>query len=250
MSRLELPTGGGGRGGRWWSWKVISNRRQRASCNLTHTWPWWHRFWFLAWFNSTYPLEEMTQWCRGSSFFFLITGDLVALAYMLNSCCKLRVLFCIWVLCSNLTVTPQVKTVPSPLPELWISSTLWLFLPFVLSRGLQILVLLNNISFHACFWTSWPWNKDTVLLYSIQYSKIHKTQPLVEDTHMWQCTPDMWTNMRLDMQMNVLIFKVCDMNIHMHEAYCTISTWDIVNYFLQCTQLKKNKVRVSPYLIL
>ena len=126
---------------------------------------------------------------------------------MLNSCCKLHAPFCIWVLCSNLTVTPQVKTVPSPLPELWISSILQLFLPFVLSRGLQILVLLNNISFHVCFWTSWPWNKDTVLLYSIQYSKIHKTQPLVEDAHMWQCMPDMWTNMWLDMQMNVLIFE-------------------------------------------
>ena len=159
----------------------MSNRRWRPSCNLTHTWPWWQRFLFLAWFNSTYPLEKMTQWCRGSSFFifiFLIIGDLVALNYMLNSCCKLHVCSTFRSCASNLTVTPQVKKIPSPLPELWISSILQLFLPFVLSLGLQILVLFDNISFHACFWTFWAWNKDTMLLYSIQYSKIHKHNPL------------------------------------------------------------------------
>ena len=35
--------------------------------------------------------------------------------------------------------------------------------------------------------TAWAWNKDTVLLYSIQYCtvKYTKAQPLVEVAHMW-----------------------------------------------------------------
>ena len=49
---------------------------------------------------------------------------------------------------------------------------------------------------HHCFWTFWAWNKDTVLLYSIQYRivKYTKAQPLVEDARTWQYTPDTWTN--------------------------------------------------------
>ena len=37
---IELLAGRGRRG-RWWSWRIISNRRQRACCNFTHAW-WWH----------------------------------------------------------------------------------------------------------------------------------------------------------------------------------------------------------------
>ena len=33
----ELLTGGGREGGTWLSWRIVSNRRQRASCNSTHT---------------------------------------------------------------------------------------------------------------------------------------------------------------------------------------------------------------------
>ena len=57
------------------------------------------------------------------------------------------------------------------------------------------------------FETSWAWNKVTVLLYSIQYwtVKYTKAKPLVEDAHMGQCTPDMWTN--LCVWMNIRIFE-------------------------------------------
>ena len=51
-----------GGGGRQQSWRIVSDRTQRASCNFTHTWRWWHRFWFLDGFNSIYPLEKTTQW--------------------------------------------------------------------------------------------------------------------------------------------------------------------------------------------
>ena len=62
VNRLEELLTRGGRGGRRWSnWRIISNRRQRASFNFTHAWHWWHRLWFLAGFKSTHPLEE--PWC-------------------------------------------------------------------------------------------------------------------------------------------------------------------------------------------
>ena len=50
----ELLPGGKRGGGRWQSWRIISNWRWRASCDFTHTWYWCHRFWFLARFNSIY----------------------------------------------------------------------------------------------------------------------------------------------------------------------------------------------------
>ena len=37
----ELLTGGGRGGERWESWRSVSNRRWRASCNFTHAWHWW-----------------------------------------------------------------------------------------------------------------------------------------------------------------------------------------------------------------
>ena len=47
MNRQEqLLAGGGRRGGRWQSWRMISNRRWRASYNFTHTWCWELRFCF------------------------------------------------------------------------------------------------------------------------------------------------------------------------------------------------------------
>ena len=44
--------------------------------------------------------------------------------------------------------------------------------------------------FYTCFQTSWSWNKDTVLLYSIHYCTVQytKAQPVVEDARVWQCT--------------------------------------------------------------
>ena len=51
---------------------------------------------------------------------------------------------------------------------------------------------LHHRCFHACFWTSWIWNKDTALLYSTQCCTVKYTraQPLVVDACKWQCTPD------------------------------------------------------------
>ena len=63
---IELLTGGGRRG-RWWSWRIISNRRQSSSCRFTHAWRWRHRLRFPAEFNSICPLEKKVQWCPGSS---------------------------------------------------------------------------------------------------------------------------------------------------------------------------------------
>ena len=50
---------------------------------------------------------------------------------------------------------------------------------------------------HCClytwFQTSWAWNKAIALLCSVPHStvKYTKAQPLAEDAHSWQCTPDM-----------------------------------------------------------
>ena len=86
-------TGGGGGGGRRWSWRMVNNRRWRASCQLTYAQCWWHSFWFLAGFNSIAPLGKMIQWYLGSSSFFLIIDDVVALDFVLNGCCNLHALF-------------------------------------------------------------------------------------------------------------------------------------------------------------
>ena len=49
------------------SWRIISNRRWRASCSFTRAWHWWVGFWLLAEFNSIYPFEKMIKWCLGST---------------------------------------------------------------------------------------------------------------------------------------------------------------------------------------
>ena len=59
VSRQEgLLTGGEGEGGRQQRWRIISSSRWWVSFNFTNTWHWWHRFWFLAAFNSSYPFEK------------------------------------------------------------------------------------------------------------------------------------------------------------------------------------------------
>ena len=42
---------------------------RQAAIAPTHVWRWWYRFWFLATFNSIYPLAKMIQWCLGRSSF-------------------------------------------------------------------------------------------------------------------------------------------------------------------------------------
>ena len=78
--------------------KIISNRKHRADYSFIHAWHWWHMFWFLDGLNSIYTLEKMIQWCLGSSSFFLIIGDTVALDCILNGYYNLPVLFSVQVL--------------------------------------------------------------------------------------------------------------------------------------------------------
>ena len=112
----------GSGGGRWQSWRIVNNRRRRASCNFTHAWCWWH--WFLAGFNSIFPLRKTVQWCLGSSSFFLIIPV------------------------TNYIVTAFAFASRHP--------------------GLEIKLHYYTV-------------------------KCTKAQLLVEDVHMWQCTPDMRT---------------------------------------------------------
>ena len=42
-----------GKGGKWWSWRIVTDRRRRASCDFIHAWRWWnarlHLWKFAAW---------------------------------------------------------------------------------------------------------------------------------------------------------------------------------------------------------
>ena len=69
----ELLTGGAREGGRWESGRIVSDRRRRAGCSVTHTWHWWHSFWFLVDSTRSTLLKKTIQRCLGSSpfFFFL-----------------------------------------------------------------------------------------------------------------------------------------------------------------------------------
>ena len=55
------------------------------------------------------------------------------------------------------------------------------------SEGLKSVWQLHHHCFYVCFWSSWAWNNDTELLYSIQCCivKYRKAQLLVEDACMW-----------------------------------------------------------------
>ena len=68
----------------------------------------------------------------------------------------------------------------------------------------------ERLNWTVLHWTSWAWKKDTVL-YNV---KDTKAQPLVEDAHMWQCMPDMWTNL-CDWTCKCMLasFKVCSLKV-------------------------------------
>ena len=51
----------------------------------------------------------------------------------------------------------------------------------------MVLYQVHHYCFYACFWTSLAWNKDTALLYSVQYCTVHESTPTLEDAHTWQC---------------------------------------------------------------
>ena len=96
----ELLTGRGRRSGRWNSWRIVSNWNQRARCNCTHAWRWWHRSWFLAGFNSIHPLEKTIQWCLDSSSFSLSRHKWHgSMDWFLNGCWELCVPFYVQVPC-------------------------------------------------------------------------------------------------------------------------------------------------------
>ena len=72
--------------------------------------------------------------------------------------------------------------------------------------------------FYACFWTSWAWNKDTVLLYSITvlYSKVHNSTTTCRGcTHMTMYA-DTWTNLP-DWTCECVFasLKFCNLKVHM-----------------------------------
>ena len=93
----------------------------------------WPGFWYLVGFSSAYPLEKMIQRCLGSrSFFFLIIDDTAALDCILKGRWNLHVsVLCLDLVSQKLTVSPQMKKIPSPFPVAWISLVFPLLLPLV-----------------------------------------------------------------------------------------------------------------------
>ena len=118
---------------------------------------------------------------------------------------------------SHLTLMAQV------LVPCWIQ----FYLPSWKKRSSDVWVVLYQLHhhcFYAYFQTSWAWNKDTVLLYSIWYCtvKYTKAQPLVEDSCTWQCTPDTWTNLRdWTCELTFTSLKVHNLKVRMEGTYCT-----------------------------
>ena len=77
--------------------KDCQQQETETICRVTQAWHWWQRFWFLAGCSKFYLGKKTTQWCLGSSSFFLITDDLITLDRIPNSCCNFRVPFYVWV---------------------------------------------------------------------------------------------------------------------------------------------------------
>ena len=117
--------GEGRGGGRWYSWRVISNRRWRADSDFIHTWCWWHTFCFLAGFNSICPFEENDPglvWVVSNSFSHhkRLSSTGLHSEQLLQPLCTL----CSGPLPQKLTVPPPTKKTPLPFPALWISLVL------------------------------------------------------------------------------------------------------------------------------
>ena len=62
---------------------------------------------------------------------------------------------------------------------------------------------LYHCCFYACFWISWAWNNDTVLL----YYKIYKSTTTIEDAHLTIYTRHMNWRVWLDIQTLICIFE-------------------------------------------
>ena len=92
------------------------------------------------------------------------------------------------------------------------------------SLGTQLTQSAIYLCFYTCFQTSWAWNKDTVLPYSIQYCTVQytKAQPLVGGARTWQCTPDTWTNLHdWTCERMFTSLKVHNLKVRMLGTYCS-----------------------------
>ena len=87
-------------------------------------------------------LKKMIQRCLGSSSFFLIIDDTVALDCTLHSCFTSWTILCSGPACQKLTVPPQIKQAPLSRPVAGVPP------------GPQQCQL-HHHCFYTCFWTSW-----------------------------------------------------------------------------------------------
>ena len=134
--------GEGRGGGRWYSWRVISNRRWSVDSDFIHTWCWWHTFCFLAGFNSIYPLEKNDPdlvWVVSNSFShhkILSSTGLHSEQLLQPLCTLLRS----GPLPQKLTVPPPTKKTPLHFllcESLWFFSYFFLLSLFIFTLDLQ-----------------------------------------------------------------------------------------------------------------
>ena len=116
--------------------------------------------------DSIYLLEKAIQRCLGSSSFFLVIDDTVALDCILNGCCNLRVLLYVWVLCLKTNSASSNKENP-----LAISCVVNLFGSSVTSSS-------------SCLSSSFLWASNSIrsslvssscCAATVLYSKVHKS---------------------------------------------------------------------------
>ena len=151
------------------------------SCNFVLAYCRWHRFWYLAGFNSIIPVGKMIQWCLGSIFFFFFshhrwhssTG--MHSEWLLQPSCTILHLDSVPL---KVTVPPQRKK--SLLP----SSIMNLFGSTYITTAFVIASKHLRFEIKICYYY--------ILHRTVKYPK---AQPLVEDACKWQCLPDMWTNL-------------------------------------------------------
>ena len=188
--------------GRWKTRKIISNRRQRARCNL-------NSYLYVDGTSSVSLLDSILstllkttiQWCLHSSSFCLIVDDTEAPDCILEGWCNLPVLLYVGAWPQKLTVPPQRKSPCHFLhrESLRFFSYFFLLSLFVLSLGLQVLVLLSSTSYvtAAFMLASGHPGLEIKILYPIQSCSVKymNVQPRVEDACVGQYAPDMWTNL-------------------------------------------------------
>jgi len=169
----------------------LSKDEGQAAVSL-NTWCWWQRIGSLLDSVLSKPLEKMIQWCLGSSSFFLVIDDKVALDCILNGCCSLRVLVYIQS-CAWKTNSPSSNKILLPFPVSWISS----FFGFFFLSSLFVLPILHWRSSleSALYRTARSSVKSPscrsglkILCHWTLYGAVKHTKawPLVEDAYSWQ----------------------------------------------------------------